>query len=177
MNISKIAKNIASNDQKFPPVHKWNPDLCEGQEFYINREGEWYYNNSLINNYKLTKLFSTVLRRDDDSYFLVTPHEKVPVKTVLAPYVITDFNYVNEYLELNTNFDYSFVIDKDHSIRLIDFEGSLVPIVHVRDSIEGFFSRSAYYNLINYALEENIVVNDILYIKSGSEHYPVGKIA
>ena len=104
MSISKIVNSIKSNGNSLPPVHHWNPDLCEGQEFYIDREGEWFYNNSPVKNYRLTKLFSTVLRKDDDSYYLVTPHEKVPLKTAIAPYVITDFNFNNEDLELVTNF-------------------------------------------------------------------------
>ena len=158
-------------------MHQWNPDLCEGQEFFINRDGDWFYNDSLIKNYKLTKLFSTVLRRDNDLYYLVTPHEKVPVKTAIAPYVITDFNFNNDYLELNTNFDYSFRIDEINSIKLIEFENTSIPLVHVRDNIEGFFNRSTYYNLINFALEKNNIINNILYIKSGSKDYPVGKIA
>jgi hypothetical protein len=177
MSISKIVNSIKSNGNSFPPVHHWNPDLCEGQEFYIDREGEWFYNNSPVKNYRLTKLFSTVLRKDDDSYYLVTPHEKVPLKTAIAPYVITDFNFNNEDLELVTNFEYSFVVNEINSIKLINFEDTLIPIVHVRDNIEGFFNRSTYYNLINFALENNNIIDDTLYISSGNNNYPVGKIA
>jgi hypothetical protein len=177
MSISKIANNIKSTGNTFPPFHKWNPDLCEGQEFFIDREGEWFYNNSPIKNYRLTKLFSTVLRKDYDSYYLVTPHEKVPVKTAIAPYVITDFNFKDEYLELVTNFEYSFLINEVNTIKLINFEDTLIPLVHVRDNIKGFFNRSTYYNLINLALEKNNIVDDILYINSGNKSYPVGKIA
>ena len=151
--------------------------MCEGQEFYIDREGEWFYNNSPVKNYRLTKLFSTVLRKDDNSYYLVTPHEKVPLKTAIAPYVITDFNFNNEDLELVTNFEYSFVVNEINSIKLINFEDTLIPIVHVRDNIEGFFNRSTYYNLINFALENNNIIDDTLYISSGNNNYPVGKIA
>ena len=50
MSISKITKDLQGLNQKFPPVEKWSPDLCEGQEFYINREGQWFYNNSEIKN-------------------------------------------------------------------------------------------------------------------------------
>ena len=41
MSISKITKNL-EGVTKFPPVESWNPELCEGQEFFINREGDWY---------------------------------------------------------------------------------------------------------------------------------------
>ena len=54
--------------------------MCIGQEISINREGDWFYNKSIIKNKKLVNLFSTVLRKDEENYFLVTPTEKVPVK-------------------------------------------------------------------------------------------------
>ena len=68
MSISKIKKDL-EGQKKFPPVDQWNPDLCEGQEFFIDREGDWFYNNSPIKNKKLINLFSTVIRKDDDNYF------------------------------------------------------------------------------------------------------------
>ena len=64
-----------------------------------------------------------------------------------------------------------------NTIKLINFEDTLIPIVHVRDNIEGFFNRSTYYNLINFALENNNIIDDTLYISSGNKNYPVGKIA
>ena len=91
MSISKITKDLQGQNKKFPPVHTWNPELCDGQEFFINREGEWFHNNSPIKNTKLINLFSTVLRKDKNDYFLVTPVEKVPVKIELAPYKIIDY--------------------------------------------------------------------------------------
>ena len=83
MTISDIAKNI-QHSSSFPPVDKWNPDLCIGQTISIDRNGDWFYNNSIIKNSKIKKLFSTVLRNDDGNYFLVTPVEKVPVEVAVA---------------------------------------------------------------------------------------------
>ena len=100
MSISKITKNLKNQSDIFPPVHLWNPELCEGQEFYIDREGNWFYNDSPIKNYKLTKLFSTVLRKDNDEYFLVTPVEKVPVRVELAPYKIIDYSFNDDGISL-----------------------------------------------------------------------------
>ena len=37
MSISKIKKDL-EGQKKFPPVDQWNPDLCEGQEFFIDRD-------------------------------------------------------------------------------------------------------------------------------------------
>ena len=37
MNISKITESLKGHDQRFPPVEKWNPELCDGHEFLIDR--------------------------------------------------------------------------------------------------------------------------------------------
>jgi len=103
MSISKITKNL-EGVTKFPPVELWNPELCEGQEFFINREGDWFHNESPIKNKKLINLFSTVLRKDNNEYFLVTPVEKVPVKVELAPYKIIDFQISEKKSRINYKF-------------------------------------------------------------------------
>ena len=55
MSISKIANNIKINDSGFPPVHLWNPELCEGQEISINREGDWYLQQLSYKKHKISK--------------------------------------------------------------------------------------------------------------------------
>jgi hypothetical protein len=177
MSISKLASSIKASNSDFPPVHLWNPDLCIGQEITINREGDWLYNKSLIKNTKLVKLFCSVLRNDDGSYYLVTPYEKVPVYPELAPYIITDFDKKDNIITLHTNLNYSFTLNNKNITRLIEYEDTMIPLVHVRSNIEGFFSRATYYKLIDIALKENIIIEDVLHIKSDNGHHPLGKIA
>ena len=179
MNISDLENNIVTNStKKFPPVHLWNPELCEGQEISINREGEWFYNNSEIKNQRLIQLFSSVLKREDDNYFLVTPSEKVPVKVEIAPYVIINFDLLdNEIIQLDTNLDYSFHLDKINTSRLIEYNNTHIPLVHVRDSIEGFFNRSTYYKLIDFALANKLIKDDALFVSSSNHDHLIGKIA
>jgi len=179
MNISKLSKDIKDfSDDAFPPVNSWNPDLCIGQEMHIDRDGNWFYNGSLIKNKKIVKLFSKVLRNDGGNYFLVTPAEKVPVRVEIAPYVINDFDIdANKNIVLHTNFDYSFKLDSKHSVYLKEFESVHLPIVLVRpDNIEGFLNRSTYYRFLNFATNEGFVKNNILYINSFKAEIPVGKI-
>ena len=176
MNISKITKDLQGQNKKFPPVHEWNPELCDGQEFFINREGEWFYNNSPIKNTKLINLFSTVLRKDKNDYFLVTPVEKVPVKIELAPYKIIDYLIQDDLVTFITNLNYDFQLNNINTTKLITYEGSSIPIVHVRDNIEGFLDRNTYYNLINFALENKFIDKDLLYIPSQNINHIIGKI-
>jgi hypothetical protein len=63
MNISKIVDNLKGHDKGFPPVENWNPDLCVGPEFTIDREGNWHYDSSQIKNTKLINLFASVLKK------------------------------------------------------------------------------------------------------------------
>ena len=176
MSISKIQKNLEGYNN-FPPVELWTPALCEGQEFYIDREGEWFYNKSPIKNKKLLNLFSTVLRKDKNEYFLVTPVEKVPVKVELAPYKIIDFEVNDEKVQLITNLNFQFILDKTNTTRLINHNDSLIPLVNVRSNIEGFFNRNTYYKLVDLALEKEFIDNNFLYIPSNQINHIIGKVA
>lgn len=177
MSISKITKDLQEQNESFPPVNDWNPDLCEGQEFFINREGDWFYNDEPIKNTKLVNLFSTVLRKDDDNYFLVTPVEKVPVKVDLAPYKIIDFEIIDNAVILITNLNYSFELDIKNTTRLIEYELSFIPIVTVRDNIEGFFNRNTYYKLVDIAIENDYIKDNKLFIPSNNANHLIGNIA
>tara|TARA_B100001029_G_scaffold179654_1_gene190147 strand:+ start:2250 stop:2783 length:534 start_codon:yes stop_codon:yes gene_type:complete len=177
MSISKITKDLQGQNESFPPVNDWNPDLCEGQEFFINREGDWFYNDEPIKNTKLVNLFSTVLRKDDDNYFLVTPVEKVPVKVDLAPYKIIDFEIIDNAVILITNLNYSFELDIKNTTRLIEYELSFIPIVTVRDNIEGFFNRNTYYKLVDIAIENDYIKDNKLFIPSNNANHLIGNIA
>ena len=176
MSISKIKKDL-EGQKKFPPVDQWNPDLCEGQEFFIDREGDWYYNSSPIKNSKLINLFSTVLWKDESNYFLVTPVEKVPVKVDLAPYKIIDFEIVDDNIKLITNLNYDFFLDEDHVSRLVKYEESYVPLVIVRNNIEGFINRNTYYKLVDLAISQNHKEDNYLYLRSFNINHVIGKIA
>ena len=177
MTISDIEKNLRGQKKKFPPVDSWNPELCVGQEFFINREGEWFYNQSPVKNKRLINLFSTVLRKDANEYFLVTPVEKVPVKVEFAPYKIIDFNISANEVKLITNLNYEFVLNKINSTRLIQYKKTYIPLVNVRKNIEGFFNRNTYYKLVDFALEKKFIKNKHLYIPSNNENHIIGKIA
>ena len=177
MSITKIANDLQGQRKKFPPVNEWNPELCEGQEFFINREGDWFYNNSPIKNNKLVNLFSTVLRKDSEDYYLVTPVEKVLVKVDLAPYKIVDFKINDKSIILETNLNYDFELNDVNTTKLIKENNTSIPIVNVRNNIEGFFNRNTYYKLVDWALERNHIENNFLFLPSNNLNHIIGKIA
>ena len=177
MDFSDLLQSVSSIKEKYPPVHLWNPDLCEGVEMKIDREGNWFYQNSIIGRDKLKILFSRILKLEEGKYFLVTPVEKVPVTVDLAPYMIVDYEVDSDYknIILKTNLDLSIPLDNDHRLELKNIGDEHIPFVHVRNNIEGFISRSVYYSLIEIALNQDNGSSDQLTLKSFDCDFNLGQ--
>ena len=177
MDFSDLLQSVNSIEEKYPPVHLWNPDLCEGVEMKIDREGNWFYQDSIIGRDKLKILFSRILKLEEGKYFLVTPVEKVPVTVDLAPYMIIDYEVDSDHknIILKTNLDLSIPLDNDHRLELKNIGDEHIPFVHVRNNIEGFISRSVYYSLIEIALNQDNGSSDQLTLKSFDYDFNLGQ--
>jgi uncharacterized protein len=177
MDFAELLQSVNSIDEKYPPVHLWNPDLCEGVEMKIDREGNWFYQGSIIGRDKLKILFSRILKLEEGKYFLVTPVEKVPVTVDLAPYMVVDYEVDLDHknIILKTNLDLSIPLDKDHKLELKKIDDENIPFVHVRNNIEGFISRSVYYSLIEIALKQDNGSSDQLTLKSFDCDFNLGQ--
>ena len=177
MDFSDLLQSVNSIEEKYPPVHLWNPDLCEGVEMKIDREGNWFYQNSIIGRDKLKILFSRILKLEEGKYFLVTPVEKVPVTVDLAPYMIVDYEVDSDYknIILKTNLDLSIPLDNEHRLELKNIGDEHIPFVHVRNNIEGFISRSVYYSLIEIALKQDNGSSDQLTLRSYDCDFNLGQ--
>lgn len=78
-----LLAQLSANEKKgLPPVHLWNPPFCGDLDMRIARDGTWFYQGTPIGRPAMVRLFSTVIRRDGDDYFLVTPVEKVGIQVV-----------------------------------------------------------------------------------------------
>ena len=177
MDFSDLLQSINSIEEEYPPVHLWNPDLCEGVEMKIDREGNWFYQDSIIGRDKLKILFSRILKLEEGKYFLVTPVEKVPVILDLAPYMVVDYEVDSDHknIILKTNLDLSIPLDNDHRLELKNIGDENIPFVHVRNNIEGFISRSVYYSLIEIALNQDNGSSDQLTLVSFDCDFNLGQ--
>jgi hypothetical protein len=120
----------------------------------IARDGTWFYLGTPIGRAPLVKLFSSILRKDGDKYFLVTPVEKVGITVDDAPFVATDFEVVGEgeaqVLTFTTHVGDTAVAGPDHPIRVErDTEtGEPSPYVLVRANLEALIDRKSFYRLV-----------------------------
>ena len=74
MDLKDLEKTALSLDEY--PLEQWNPKLCEGVEFYIDADSNWFYNKSKIERDSMVKLFSKLVKWEEGEYFAVTPVEK-----------------------------------------------------------------------------------------------------
>ena len=149
------AENLADAARKaggkgLPPVHLWNPPFCGDLDMRIARDGTWFYLGTPIGRPELVRLFSTILRKDGDDFFLVTPVEKVGITVDDAPFVAVDFNSVDGRLEFETNVGDRAVAGPDHPIRVErDPEtGEPSPYILIRTNLEALIDRKSFYRLV-----------------------------
>jgi hypothetical protein len=148
---SLAASARAARKGGLPPVHLWNPPFCGDLDMRIARDGTWFYLGTPIGRFELVKLFSTILRRDGDDYFLVTPVEKVGITVDDAPFVAVDFNQVDDGLVFETNVGDLVTAGPENPIRVVrDVEtGEPSPYVLVRSNLEALIDRKSFYRLVD----------------------------
>lgn len=150
--LADAARAVAGKD--LPPVHLWNPPFCGDLDMRIARDGTWFYLGSPITRPGLVRLFSTILRREDGKYFLVTPVEKVGITVDDAPFVAVDFEAAGDgdtqVLVFETNVGDKVLAGADTPIRCdIDpATGEPSPYVHVRAGLEALIDRKSFYRLV-----------------------------
>ena len=138
-----------------PPVHLWNPPFCGDLDMRIARDGTWFYLGTPIGRAPLVRLFSTILRRDGNDYFLVTPVEKVGITVDDAPFVAVDFEITGsgetQILTFTTNVDDTAIAGPDHPIRVErdPDTGEPSPYILIRANLEALIDRKSFYRLVD----------------------------
>lgn len=150
-------------------------------DFRISRDGTWYHQGAPIARQAMVRLFSTILTRDaEGTYWLQTPVEKCRIDVEDAPFQIIalrvrDLDDTGRTLCVKTNVNEWVSVDAAHGISIkTDSEtGDLVPYVHIRDGLEAKFSRSAYYELVEWMLAEGERRDGIRGITSAGSFFPL----
>lgn len=130
-----------------PPVHLWNPPFCGDLDMEIHADGTWFYLGTPIGRPAMVRLFSTVLKREGDDFFLVTPVEKVGIRVQDAPFVATDAEIAQDKITFTTNVGDQVLVDADHPIIIRGNIHEPRPYVHVRAGLEALIDRKTFYRL------------------------------
>jgi len=160
-----------------PPVHLWNPPFCGDIDMRIAADGTWFYLKTPIGRPALVKLFASVLWREGEKYFLVTPVEKIGIRVDDAPFTAVEMRLdgagAGRVLSFRTNVDDWVACGPDHALR---FEpepetGGLKPYLHVRRDLWALVTRALFYDLVELGEERDVDGRRMFGVASGGEFY------
>ncbi len=172
---SLAASAMEAQGKGLPPVEKWNPPFCGDIDMRIARDGTWFYMGTPIGRAPLVRLFSTIIRRDGEDYFLVTPVEKVGITVDDAPFVALDFNQRGDDLVFETNVGDKVAAGPENPIRVVrDAEtGEPSPYVLVRRNLEALIDRKSFYRLVDIGEVATQDGEDWFGVRSGGAFFPI----
>jgi Uncharacterized protein conserved in bacteria len=180
VSAESIAAAIRSAEGRgLPPVERWNPPFCGDLDMRIARDGTWYYLGTPIGRAPLVRLFSTVLKREGERYFLVTPVEKVGITVDDAPFLAVDFDVEGEgeaqALTFLTSVGDRVTADADHPIRVETRDGEPAPYVEVRAGLEALIDRKSFFRLVDHATTWEIDGEAVFGVWSGGTFFEIAK--
>lgn len=178
--LSEISKTQENN--QLPPVDQWDPDFCGDMDLVIKRNGSWHYQNSPIGRQRLVKLFSTVLKKENDNYFLVTPVEKLGIKVEDAPFLVTQMELQSagqeQVITFIDNCDNHVTLDQQHPL-WVEQDGKTgepSPYIMIRKNLHALIHRNVFYQLVEIAEERIIDQQKHLGVISIGDFYSLGTI-
>jgi hypothetical protein len=160
-----------------PPVHMWNPPFCGDLDMRIASDGTWFYLGTPIGRPALVKLFASVLKREGDRFFLVTPAEKCGIVVEDAPFLAVELEVERaalwQRLHFRTNVDDWVACGIEHALR---FEpeiatGGLKPYLHVRRNLWAKVTRSLFYDLVELGEERDVSGERMFGVVSAGEFF------
>ncbi|GEA09705.1 DUF1285 domain-containing protein [Alteromonas sp. KUL49] len=186
MDLTKFQHQLtsaASNGRALPPVEDWNPDFCGDINLEIKLDGRWFYENSPIGRASLVKLFASVLKKEGDSYFLVTPVEKVGIRVEDVPFLVTKWEQQEGQLILTTQTDDSITLTNQAQLALRtppaalqDTDATPIPYVKVRRNLWARLHQNVYYQLIDTARVHESEESTLLMIESSGTDFIIGTL-
>ena len=157
LNLGELQALI--DQRRLPPVDQWNPERCGHSGMRIARDGTWYHDGQPIRRPAMVRLFSTVLRREQDGrHMLVTPVEKLEIEVDSTAFraIEMESEGERELRRIAFRFDSgdALILGPDHPLRLVPDEKGPSPRVLVRHGLEAELARPVYYELAEIALAE-----------------------
>ncbi len=158
--IAKISRNIEFDQKSLPPVEKWNPDNCGDIGMEIRKDGSWWHAGARINRPNMIRLFSRILRKDNDGEtYLVTPYEKIIVKVEDAHFLAVQIDChnrgPNQSIIATTNVGDIVTIGKQNPlcVNINPISRTPRPYITIRGRLNALLLRAPFYELVEYGTQ------------------------
>ncbi|MEZ5921389.1 MAG: DUF1285 domain-containing protein [Parvularculaceae bacterium] len=167
--------------RRLPPVDQWNPEYCGELDLTIRADGTWTYQGTPIRRARLVRLFSTVLRREGERYFLVTPVEKLKITVEDAPFTAVLMREEgageDSKLVFTTNVGDEVTAGRDHALSWRNRLGGGAPYIHVRAGLDALLSRSVMFDLVSLGETRLIGETEKFGVTSGGVYFPLANVS
>lgn len=177
--IAAAAGRAAGAGRGPAPVHLWNPPYCGEIDIRIARDGSWFYLGTPIGREALVRLFASILKREGDRYFLVTPVEKVGIRVDDAPFLAVDVDAAGEgagrALTFLTNVGERVTAGPERPIRVARdaATGEPQPYLLVRPGLEARIDRKTFYRLVELGGHDDTAAGRWFGVRSQGIFFPV----
>jgi uncharacterized protein len=177
--ITGALSRVGGHGKGPPPVERWNPPFCGDLDMRIATDGTWFYLKTPVGRPALVKLFASVLKREGDKYFLVTPVEKCGIQVDDAPFLAVELNVeesvAGRVLNFRTNVDDWVSCGPSHALR---FEpqagtGGLKPYLHVRRDLWAKVTRTLFFDLVELGEEREVAGRAMFGVMSMGAFFPM----
>lgn len=177
MDFAKLTQTIkASGAQtKFPPVDQWNPPFCGDMNLVIKKNGQWFHEGTPFTRANLVKLLASVLKKEAENYFLVTPVEKIGIQVEDVPFVIVDWQMIEKRVQVTTQTGDVFYLGGEHPVELRRFESVYLPYCRVRRNLWARINQNVFYQWVTFASELPSQRTDELMMFSDEYSFSLGK--
>ena len=157
LSLTELRKLI--DERRLPPVDQWHPQNCGHSDMRIAADGSWYHDGSPIARPSMTRLFSTILRREPDGqHVLVTPAEKLDIEVDRTAFraveMQTEEQGPSRRIAFRLNSGDAVLLGPEHPLSIVGTDDGPSPRILVRHGLEAELTRSVYYELAQIALDE-----------------------
>jgi hypothetical protein len=178
--LEAIAASLPRENRGPAPVERWNPPFCGDIDMKIEADGTWFYQKTPIGRPALVKLFASILKREGENYFLVTPVEKVGLIVVDAPFLAVELKVEQgdqQKLAFRTNVDDWVTAGPGHALKFIPepATGGLKPYLHVRRALWAKVTRALFYDLVELGEERDIAGKRMFGVASNGEFFAMAE--
>ena len=161
------------------PVERWRP-ACEGSvDIRIRSDGSWHYRGSEIRRERLVRLFASVLKREGERFFLVTPVEKMEIAVDDAPFVAVEMESTEanggQALVFRTNVGDVVTAGPEHRLRFVidpETEG-IKPYLAVRAGLEALLARPVTHELMAHTEDRPVAGTLVTGIASAGAFFEI----
>ena len=155
---AKIIASVNRIDRSvLPPVHLWDPPFCGDIDMVIRSDGSWWHEGRQIKRPSMVRMFSSLLKKEGNQYFLVTPVEKVGIDVEQYPFLVADMDVVGGTgIYFTTTTDDKVLAGKEGCRIFLDDNVPPRPVVSIRMGLCALVSRSVYYRLMELVVQEKV---------------------